>query len=316
MGLFSYLKHLVYHDANTSKRLNNLQRKVDSIHAQLDGLQLQWRIESLKAKTLTSDEPGISDKEYCDKEVIVSLTSFGKRIHDVYLAIESIMQGTLKPNRIVLWLGESEFSGKPLPLTLQKQQLRGLEISFCKDIRSYTKLIYSLRSFPESIIITIDDDVIYEYDVLERLLNAHLQHPNSICACRTHQVVLGEDHKPVSYLDWKWEVESNDDANRLLFPTGVGGVLYPPRCFPNEVLNEQAFMTLCPYADDIWFYAMEVLNGTPVVHVFTGRPEGYFYRLLSSGYDSLQKDNIDPTSCRNDSQLKAVFDKYNLYEKL
>jgi len=55
---------------------------------------------------LNCREKGISGEKYCDNEVIVSLTAFDRRLYEVYLAIEPIMQQTLKPNRIILWLSD------------------------------------------------------------------------------------------------------------------------------------------------------------------------------------------------------------------
>ena len=54
--------------------------------------------------------------------MIVTLTTFGQRLNDVYLAIESIMQGSLLPNRIILWLAD-DMRGKVLPVTLQNKWL-------------------------------------------------------------------------------------------------------------------------------------------------------------------------------------------------
>lgn len=75
------------------------------------------------------------------------------------------MQQTRKANRIILWLSENE-QNKELPMALQLQQARGLEVRYCKDIRSYTKLIPTLKLCPEAIIITVDDDCLYNMDVL------------------------------------------------------------------------------------------------------------------------------------------------------
>ena len=44
--------------------------------------------------------------------LIVSLTSFPARIHLVHYAIYSLLRQSLKPNRIVLWLGEDKFPDK------------------------------------------------------------------------------------------------------------------------------------------------------------------------------------------------------------
>lgn len=95
----------------------------------------------LMTQALSCSESGTSAERYADHEIIVSLTSHGRRIFDVSVAIESIMQGTVKPNRIVLWLSE-QMRGKSLPVVLQRQMARGLEVAFCKDIGSHTKLIH------------------------------------------------------------------------------------------------------------------------------------------------------------------------------
>ena len=278
--------------------------------------RVQRRIDYLRDKALNATEQGVSQEKYCDSEIVVSLTSFGKRIYDVCLAIESIMQGSLRPNRIVLWLSEEEFKGLSLPVLLQKQQQRGLQVCYCEDLRSYQKLIPSLKYYPQSCIITIDDDVMYECDIVERLVRAHIEHQNAVCACRIHRVRLNKDGKPKNYNDWEWGTANCQLGSPLLFPTGVGGVLYPPRCFSSEVFNSEVFMSICPYADDVWFYAMELLNGTPIVQTYTGQPGGYYLDLPSGRIDALSTVNTSTTSCNNDVQLRRVFERYNLYEKL
>lgn len=182
----------------------------------------------LNSKAVHCSRSGISNSKLCDKEVIVSLTSYGERIYDVCLAIESIMQGTMLPNRIVLWLSEAEFKGKTLPITLQNQERRGLEIRYTADIKSYKKLIPSLKEFPESVIITIDDDAMYNYDFVENLVNSYRSNPMVIHANRISQISYLEDGSIESYLKWKSVIGNNiKDSLSYLF-TGVGGVLYPP----------------------------------------------------------------------------------------
>ena len=56
----------------------------------------------------------------------ISLTTFGKRIQDVFLAIESIGFQSLKAGRVVLWLAEDEFQDSRLPLSLNRLVKRGL----------------------------------------------------------------------------------------------------------------------------------------------------------------------------------------------
>ena len=115
-------------------------------------------------------------------ELIVSLTSFPQRIYDLHFCIYSLLKQSLKPDKIILWLGQDEFPNKEKDLTedLIKFTRMGLTIRFCKDIGSYTKLIYALREFPDDIIITADDDIYYEKNWLEKLYNAYKKQPDMI----------------------------------------------------------------------------------------------------------------------------------------
>lgn len=261
---------------------------------------------------LNDRSSGVSDKKYCGNNIIVSLTSYGKRLQDVSITIESIMQGSMKPNRIVLWVDE-KWQDKRMPISLQRQQDRGLEIEYCKDIRSYTKLIPALKKYPEDIIITIDDDVLYRYDLVERLVNLHLDKPDCIIANRIHRIVLGKDKKPISYLDWEWDANPSE-ISPLNFFTGVGGVLYPSHCLDDEVFNEEVFLDICKYADDIWFNAMALKKGTKVLKGQSYNKKGVDYYFTDQD-ESLRKINVSGDSL-NDIQMQRVFEKYNLYDKL
>ena len=218
--------------------------------------------ENLRHLTLNSKEQGITDTAYFPNEqLIVSLTTYGKRLYNVYLAIESIMQQTRKANRIVLWLDEA-LKDTQLPQTIILQQKRGLEIRYCKDIKSYKKLIPALQLFPNDTIVTIDDDAIYHHDLLEEMIKTRLEEPNCIICNRYHKIKLNKDGSLKPYLEW--DIECKEEAkSHLCFSTGVGGVMYPPASLSNEVFNEKVFTELCPFADDVWFKAMAIINNVP-----------------------------------------------------
>ena len=283
---------------------------IERTEKKVDKLQLYH----MKQTALNCTERGITNEKIADHDVIVSLTTHSKRIYEVFLAIESIMQGTIKPNRIVLCLGDKEFEGKTLPVYLQKQVERGLEILYCKDIRSYTKIIPVLRRNPESIIVTIDDDVIYEPDLLENLLRAYNEHPECVSACRTELIKTDEEGKPLGYMQWGMK-ESVDYPSYFNFLTGVGGVLYPPHIMHEEVTNEEVFLKICPTADDIWLHAMCLLNGSKIFKAFTHDAHGVdFIYNVSPHVTNLWASNQLHNG--NDPQLKAVWEKYDLYKKL
>ena len=286
-------------------------------HAKLqaDRVIFSVRADLLNMKINGCLDRGVSDERYCDHELIVSLTTFGKRLYSVATTIESIMQGTLKPNKIILWLDE-KLKGQYLPRNLMKQMERGLTIEYCKDIRSYTKLIPCLKKYPQAIIVTVDDDILYDQDMLEKLFVAHKESPDMIIANRVHQIVLDSSSRPVSYKSWRWK-QTLDDESFLNFLTGVGGVLYPPHCLDEEVFNENVFLDICKYADDVWFYAMALKKGTIVKKAYTRDKYGEDYVMNPTVQDvGLCLLNVNDSVCRNDIQIKAVFEKYALYDKL
>jgi len=277
--------------------------------------QYEYREEWLKRSCLQSAESGISSQMYSNCEVIVSLTTYGKRFYEVYLAIESIMQGTLKPNRIILWL-QDDMKAEPLPVYLKNQVKRGLQIEYCEDLLSYKKLIPALQHYPDACIVTIDDDVLYEYDMLEKLLASWQKEPKCIHAGRVHRILLDNNQKPLSYLKWK-NIIGSETPSCLNFFTGVGGVLYPPHSLSPEVLNKDVFMDICKHADDVWFYAMALKNGYMVKKVYTHDPEGEDYLMNHTLQgESLSSKNNNSEHCENDKQIEAVFSKYDIYRLL
>lgn len=268
------------------------------------------RAQQLTHLALNSKEKGVFESVAGNEEIIVSLTTHGRRLYEVYLAIESVMQGSVKPNRIILWLPK-ELEGKDLPQTLVNQIQRGLEVRYTEDLGPHTKLIPSLKVFPDSAIITIDDDIIYHYDTVEMLVVEHRINPHAICANRILDIKLDSKGHPIPMQDWK-ELDDKERNNVKNFFEGVGGVLYPPHCFSSEVFNQSVFMEICPKADDVWFNCMALLSNTSVV------PANLHYRYFpllinESMQDSaLWRTNNNEVHPLNDEQLKRVMAKYKL----
>ena len=98
------------------------------------------------------------------QQVIVSLTSFPAAIPYAIHAIKSILIVSFLPDKIVLYLTFSQFDESGIPSELLKltEECSIFEIrNYDKDIRSYRKLIPALNDFPDAVIVTIDDDVVY-----------------------------------------------------------------------------------------------------------------------------------------------------------
>lgn len=290
-------------------------KQITSIETQVSSIDFRTRCIFLEDKILNSTQSGISEERYCDRELIVSLASYGKRLREVALTIESLMQQTLRPNRIILNLDPSE-RNRPLPMSLKKQIKRGLTINYTEEeIRSYKKLIPVLEKYPEALIITVDDDVLYNFDVVERLFDSYLNNPDKVSALRVHTMKFDANDDLLPYNEWDMEKVTTENP-RHIFPTGVGGILYPPHILSKEVFNRETYMEICQTADDVWFHAMALKNGKCFVKAASRNPEGNDYTLNVG----LQKDGLYIINtgelALNDKQIKAVYEKYGIYDIL
>lgn len=279
-------------------------------------LQYSFRKELLTQQALHSEEMGVSNQMLFDKEVVVSMASYGTRVTSAYLAIESIMQQSIKPNRIILCIPE-DLKSQPLPELIQRQQKRGLEVLYNKDIWSFKKLIPALRKYPEAIMITCDDDCLYNVDFLENLLSSHKKDPKAIWGNRIHKITFDNKGNVDLYSNWEWEIPNTEESSKLFFITTVGGVLYPPHSLYEDVTKEDIFMDIAKYNDDIWCYAMALLNGTKIRRSFTHSPKGMDYLSIEeSRYDRLSLDNLAIGESRNDRIFRTVIDYYHLYDMI
>ncbi len=194
---------------------------------------------------------------------LVSLTSYGKRSNWVFLTIESILQQkTNKPVNVVLWMYKKDkFSGFA-NLFISRQVQRGLQIKWLdEDYRSYKKLSYVL-SLAEKFeyIITADDDVLYPSQWLAGFDNAISKASHNIYCYRGRAISFESEYSVHSYNTWPLANDENIKGNNLI-PTGVSGVCYPIKSLNDKLTDFASIISLCPYADDIWFKMITTSNG-------------------------------------------------------
>lgn len=241
------------------------------------------------------------------QKIVVSLTSYPARIQSVKHTIESLLSQDYKPASVVLWLAVEQFPAgeRDLPADLLALRSRGLAIEWCKDIKSFKKLIPALKRFPDSVIVTADDDIIYNQDWLSRLVASYLQSPEVIHCFRAHKVLTLEDGSIASYRKWPREISASDAAFDVFF-TGCGGVLYPPNCLDPRVFDEAVFSEVCPSGDDIWFWGMALLNGTKVKVVGDGK---FHLNFVENSQDvALWKEN--DVGGRNDAMMSNLMKRF------
>ncbi len=234
-----------------------------------------------------------------EPNVVVSLTSFPGRIRVVWKVIQSLKCQEVRPGKIVLWLSKEQFPQDSLiPTELKVLEDDLFEIRLVEgDIRSHKKYYYALQEFPESYIITVDDDIYYHPKTLSFLLDVKKNRPNVIGANITIRLRY-QGNVLLSTRKWKGFVGANEDNN--LVQIGAGGVLYPPHCLDPIVLNKEVFMQVAPFADDLWLNAASRMAKTPVIQT---RSKIVFLPVKVEA-PSLYTTNVNQGG--NDAQLESI----------
>lgn len=235
------------------------------------------------------------------KKLIISLTAKKTRFSSLHLVLASIFNQTIHPDEMILWIDKKE--KKFLKKNILDFCSKGLQIRYCKNLRSYNKIYYLLNN-RSRYIITFDDDIIYNKESVFFLLKKLKQFGNNfVIANRVHYIKY-KNNIIEKYNKWIWNSDKKKPSI-FNFQTGVYGVLYPPNCFYKEVNKVYKFKKLSPYADDIWLYWMIRLNKKKVIW------SGFNYKnysLINLETKSLHKLNVGLN--QNDIQISNMIKEY------
>ena len=275
---------------------------------------------------------------------IVSMTSFGKRLKvESPLTIQSILQNSVLPDRICIVISiydkdkvPKEFLNNPLIEIIYTEQ----------DYKSHNKYYYTMLKYPEDVIITIDDDIIYPKSFVEYCINSYLCNPNVINACRVHKIKY-KDGVLLPYKQWEWE-SKEEEASYDLFFTGVGGVVYPPNILRIDSLDINMIYDYIRVDDILLNYLCRVhkvkIKRIPIkeeykdIHKITNKP--MLSRLNVSlyndiylnkiGFNDLNNKNMEVKeikkkeenplnkileNVKKDNQVKPVFNMQEMIER-
>lgn len=283
-----------------------ISQLVEAVSSQNERISLMEReIVTMRADALRHwNAPG--DVGRGEPNLVVSFASYGARIRDVVPMVKTLGEQTVKFDRAFIWLPERDFpqgaddvpSDVLCALRDSRVELRWVR----EDLGPHNKYFWVMREFPESVVVTFDDDVLYAPDVLERLVAAHEQWPEAIVARRAHRISFSEDGSPAPYEQWDQGQRCVLDVPSFeLVAIGAGGILYPPGCLDRRVFDISAIKETCLYADDLWLKIMSALAETPVVCL-----SGDDALDIAEGTQAvaLWKKNINLG--RNDRQLEQI----------
>lgn len=268
---------------------------------------IQYRIKynHLETNAISSNDSLINEDSNAP---VISLTTYSHRIKTVHITIESLGEQSVKASEIILWLDEEEFSEETLPGFIKRQMARGLKVKFCKNYRSYKKIIPLLIDGTDKDIITVDDDIIYPPYLVDNFISEAKKSPDKILCNRARKIAV-LDGNLLSYSSW--EYQKKPAALNNLIPIGVGGVFYPKGSFYKDILREDVFEKLAPNADDLWLKIMTHKNSKHSKLIT--REEHWnedFISINRTQNIALNLDNV--MNKKNDDQVKNLIEFYKI----
>lgn len=127
--------------------------------------------------------------------------------------------------------------------------------------KSCNKLLPTLKTYPEDIIITVDDDVYYPKDCIKYLIEEYKKHPHCIIAHEINPIIINDNK--ISYLNgFDIKLKQLEWGKYLSNCT-----LYPPHVFDNTDLFDYDKMMYCTNGthDELWFWINSTLNGVQCI---------------------------------------------------
>lgn len=132
--------------------------------------------------------------------VVVTLTSWTKRINNVKVIVESIMNNTIQPDRVYLNLSQTEFDGIKLPKDLveyfdsdDRLIINWIPGSNTKAMKKIFPILKYLQD--DDIIIDADDDILFPKDLIESRLKDFENSGRKYCITSNTHRSVGFNHQ-------------------------------------------------------------------------------------------------------------------------
>lgn len=210
---------------------------------------------------------GLNIDEVREQKIIISMATYNKRYATIIPTLKSILHQSIKADKIIVWL-DNECPQNKITTEMEDMKKFGVEFRYTEDgLKAHKKYYYAMKEFPNDIIITIDDDLVYSSNMIKSLLDYYKKNSDVVCARRVHKITFDFDGNIKPYVEWKYEFRKEKKESYLLCATGGAGTLYPPGILPEEAFDIENIKRLCLNADDIWLKVMQLINHKKVIWV-------------------------------------------------
>ena len=182
-------------------------------------------------------------------KTVVTMTCWTKRINQMPRFLDNFFATqTKKPDIFYIWLATEEFPDHNLPIELVNAiQKYGIILKWVEKNEYCHKRWRVYPEHYEDIVISLDEDVRYVNDLVERA---------GECKCITNLYVPNS-------------LENLDEMNNVKYIGFCGQCIIPPKTFPLEAYDEKYLndrLELSPKCDECWINVFLVKNHIKVTN--------------------------------------------------
>lgn len=273
-------------------------RKIHQEHKQIDVYQRLYK------QILPLPPKYALNRQRRKQRIVVSFTSYPARFDAIPFVIKSLAYQSMKADKIVLYLSKEQCDG--VPPVLNELRKYGLEIKMVSgNMRSHKKYLYALAEYPDDIVITIDDDLVYPRNMIKALYLSYKKFPECVSALMVNEIGRMPDGSLDKYVNWKRVLDRKYHPSNMLMAMTGAGALYPPHLLCAMTFDTDKIKALCFTADDIWMKFMELKSGVKVVHAINQKTESDTLNYIANFYEGgLYIENC--TGGKNDKYVQNM----------
>lgn len=200
---------------------------------------------------------------------VVSLTTISSRLDKVLVTLGSVVRQSLTPHSVNLYVSQEPWlldeGISPAEDALKRIADLGVNVFFTRNLGPYRKQIPVIRQLwnaaapDDTPVVTIDDDVLYPPDIVERLV-MHEESLESVVAHRGRKLIREEGGR-FSYGEFP---AADPGAGLLNLATGRNGIAYRLSFFRRS-LDHLTAAYFAPTADDLWCKWITAFQGIGTV---------------------------------------------------
>ena len=227
----------------------------------------------------------------------ISLTSISSRLTILPKTLQRLLNQTLKPSAIHVYLSKDpslmDEGCTEIPSVLQdmfdNEPL--LHLHWTEDLGPHTKLLPFCKEFPDTPVLVVDDDTVYEETLVSHAFSLWQHHR----CCISFRATLFNEIQEYRY----WPNAAGKKEVRI-FHKGNGGIVYHTSWFQDPAFHDASvYKKVAKTADDVWFNAWRMKKEIPC----------YCYiRCLFKSSIPVKSTLFHINESKNDETIKQVWD--------